>query len=176
MGKATNKNVLWVFKPRSALAASEAAYLSHHAILVVVVVVVVIDRAVWIDHPFHLASSRQLNSKGYTKVASLFLLFRQLESNMAALNVLSAPPCGKCLNYGFFDAVKRPCSTCWVLRVTWEFPSFHLRQVRDLGHVIMLIKIQVEGKSINLVPPRRPFWPGPLSFLWFTDADWLLNN
>ena len=71
--------------------------------------------------------------------SSLFLLFRQPESNMAAPIVLSALPCSKCLNYGFlltfhaccacgFDADKHPCSlfrvrcrsTFWSCWQFWE--------------------------------------------------------
>ena len=70
--------------------ANEVAYLSHHAIIAVVIIVVITDRTVWIDHPPPLANSTQLNSKvtpkkrPYPARTSLLLLFRQLESNMAA--------------------------------------------------------------------------------------------
>ena len=81
-GKDCVQNSSVFLATRAALAVSKAAYPSHHAVIVIVQ-----DKSS-LNWPPPLANLTHLNLKGYTKVAS-------------APIVLSAPPCGKCLNCSF---------------------------------------------------------------------------
>ena len=80
----------FVFKPHAALAVAKRLSESPCCCCR--------HKVVWIDCP--LANSTQLNSKGYTKAASLFLLFWQLEPNIAE------PHCAQ-------------CSTLWQMFELW---------------------------------------------------------